>query len=285
MRAMKSLIAVGLICLCCQLARADSPDPAHTTVMPNIDVSNQPVDKVLDQLRASVPWFHYVIFRQPGTPRDEPRLPQMSMDGVTVEQFLKLITDEYPAIVSIRRIDGDKTPLYEVNIADPSKIAGKESESSHDASATQPVMKVFALADLVDSLNVSDNSKKAMDDILSLVQAALDASGTDAKNPTVLKVHQPTQTLIFKGTPEKLAVLSQALDALRPKLDSETVKLRSELEECHHRIERLTADLGQKDDELQRTRRAYEGIQMQLITAQAQLEVARKQGVATQPSK
>jgi hypothetical protein len=69
----------------------------------------------------------------------------------------------------------------------------------------------------------------------------------------VLKVHPATQTLIYKGSPEKLAVLTQVLDALKPKEPAESekvLKLQTDLESTSMVKARLEAEIQRLDTEI-----------------------------------
>ena len=61
--------------------------------------------------------------------------------------------------------------------------------------------------------------KQTTDDILSLVMAAQEQM--DPKHLPLIKIHQPTNTLIFKGTNDQAALLEQSLANLRPTSDDE----------------------------------------------------------------
>ncbi len=289
MQSMKAILGLGLILLCGPAVLADPPDPAHTTVMPAVEVSNQPLEKVLDQIRAKVPWFHYVVFRSPSAPADYPKLPTMSVDGVTIEQFLNVVKTEYPG-VTISQIEGDKQPLYTVDIKDPTKpINGNVQSLFNTANGPdplpmpeKPVVKVYHLGDVIKG----NDPKTSMNDVLTLVQATFDAAGGDAKDKPVLNVHPATQTLIFKGSPEKMQLLEQVLESLRPKESEETAKLKSHVDELEVELEKQESEQKRLIDELNRS--TIEGRTLKDRLLEAQLENGRLQGqlkATTQPSK
>ncbi len=353
MRASKALMASILVLSAAGMARADAPDPAHTTVMPAVDVSNQPLEKVLDQIRAKVPWFHYVVFRSPTAPADYPKLPVMSLDGVTIEQFLDLVKDQYPS-VKVTVIAGEKSPLYSIRIEGGLPASGNPQEAAtivkleysqadlnskevnlkrvqekfnsggasrsevdearlavqlaqaqvklamaeHDqilaeankaqagatpggnAAVDKTVVKVYHL---VDVLKPGTEPKAAMNDVLSLIQATFDAAGGDARDKPVLNVHAPTQTLIFKGSPEKMQLLEQVLDSLRPKETETTAAVRRELEKTQAALDRSNAGLQETIANLRAANQDRQTLQMKVLEFEAQLEQAHKS--ATQPSK
>src|SRR6185436_20453758 len=61
----------------------------------------------------------------------------------------------------------------------------------------------------------SERIKAATADVLSLFQAALDQ--TDQDGPCKLNVHEPTLTLLFKGSYAKQRVLEEAMSSLTPR--------------------------------------------------------------------
>src|SRR5205807_5814909 len=73
-------------------------------------------------------------------------------------------------------------------------------------------------------VDIAALQKSALGDVLSLVKAAL--SQIDGPAP-VLQVHEATQTLIFKGTPEQRAALEDVLDALDPLRGSDRAVVRT----------------------------------------------------------
>jgi hypothetical protein len=324
-------------------------------MMPAVEVSNQPLGKVLENIRKQVPSFHFAVFRSPSVSPDYPTLPVMSLEGVTIDQFLDLIKFQYPDI-KIVEISGEKQPLYSIRIDDTASLGRKEaaikleyakadlaskkvdlqrkqqlvkanaasqseveqaelavqlaqsqmsmamleSERSGlsaknpgaDAGvvASPPVVKVFRLNEVIANFKSETDPKKATDDILSLVQAAMDASGGDPKDQPTLKLHQPTQTLIFKGSPEKLAVLEQVLEALRPRESDETAKLKSKVEKLEQQLVARETDRAQFTDQLNGQLNKYELENRVLMEKllETQSEVGRLQGqlkATTQPSK
>ena len=75
----------------------------------------------------------------------------------------------------------------------------------------QPTVQVYRLSPLIRA-NAADRSK-ALNDILSLVQAALDAAGSPG---SMMKLHAPTETLIFSGNRAQLEAITTALKAREP---------------------------------------------------------------------
>jgi len=195
---------------------------------PNLEKQPMPMDRIdkpvsLDDqfqaIRAAIPEFNSVVVREAGVPKDYPTLPAMTLKNVTLGQFLQFVQGAFPA-VQIIRIDGTAGALYSVRIR-------------YDAEAMRPPtsfpqnqLHLYRLNDVIYQLaaekvqkdkeiKLADAIKEATNDVLSLLQAALDQ--TDNDGPTVLKIHEPTETLMFKGSQAKQQVLEEALSTLQPR--------------------------------------------------------------------
>jgi len=237
-------------------------------MMPAVEVSNQPLGKVLENIRKQVPSFHFAVFRSPSVSPDYPTLPVMSLEGVTIDQFLDLIKFQYPDI-KIVEISGEKQPLYSIRIDDTS--------NQPRTSNSLPVVKVFRLNEITANAKSDAEVKKSTDDILSLIQAAMDAAGGDPKDQPTFKFHQATQTLIFKGSPEKLAVLNQVLESLKPKVDERIRELHAQIEELKQTNDRLNISLEQLRSEYAHQKDVIHETEFQLLTTKTQLGQAQGQ--------
>ena len=226
--------------------RAGSPE-IESQVIPGDQISSISLQDLLNLLKDTVPGFNSVIVRDPEVVPDYPTLPAMTLKNVTVGQLLELIKTSF-AGVEISRIDGPTAPLYLIRILPregvPTQAQAAQAAAMKAAQPNQaglagqfnpnpivpgfdpasggpdaPQVKVYRLDDIVRSLTTAESDpasrKKALDDVLSLIQAALDQTG--GSDSVVLKVHEPTQTIIFKGSYRKMLVLEQVLETLRPK--------------------------------------------------------------------
>jgi hypothetical protein len=223
-----------------------APTPeVEAHIIPGEQMPRTSLDKMLDYLKDKVPGFNSAVVREPDVLSDYPTLPDMTLKNVTVGQLLELVRSSYPG-VDITRIDGPNSPLYVVTIraargvptqssaqqaaqvaaqqaaqlASQASLFGQNGAAAAIAPQSDvPLVHVYRLNDIVQSLasqTGSNDTKKAMEDILSLIQAALDQAG--GNDGTVsLKVHEPTQTIVFKGSPRKMVVLEQVLETLRPR--------------------------------------------------------------------
>jgi hypothetical protein len=208
-----------------------APAPIESTVLPDGRIDGVQLADYLALLHQKFPEFNSVIVRPPGVPDDYPTLPVMDLKGVTIGQLLDFVKASHPNI-QVQRIDGPSAPLYVIHVGVSEDIlatggagakilmgAPIDPTTGLPVSANNVAIHVYRLSDIVNNLarrkeGDGDHVKQALDDVLSLLQAALDAAGE--KDPAVLKVHSPTLTLVFKGTPSQLGVITQTLDTLAP---------------------------------------------------------------------
>jgi len=252
---------------------------------PAVEQQSLPIEKIGDielndlvnLLKDKLPGFNGVVIRQPNAAADYPVITQMTLKNVTLGQFLEMIRTEYPG-VAITRIDGKgpkDTPLYVFNV---SPVPGMEKPAD-----APTAVQIYRLSEIVSNIdNGEKNPKKAMDSVLSLVQAALDESG-DSQKP-VLKVHESTQTLIFKGTKSQIAIVQQVLNSLEPKVSDEVAKANAETEHwkdlaTEHQNQRDALDMQAQSLERERME-----LRKQLMDEQLELEQARKELAAAKHS-
>jgi hypothetical protein len=255
-----------------------------------------PLDDILNQIKDKAKGFNTDIVRSPGVPETYPTLAPLTANGVTIGQFLQFIKSSYPG-VEINRIDGPKDPLYVIRIAlgnnAPWQLPGMPGNGQPIDPTTgaavgfpPPVtVKVYPLGNIVRALaegktGNGDHTKQALDDVLSLVQATLDQAGAN-KDQTSIKVHEPTLSLVFRGSPDKIALLDQLLATLEPKEDDSKVgKMRREMEEMSKQYDasrsgdRESIDILRK--QLQERTAEMEDKAVALAAAQAQLQEMKR---------
>jgi hypothetical protein len=193
------------------------------------DLEKQPmptesIDKPVlldDELRAihdAIPAFIWVTNRDGYAAADYPTLPRMTLKNVTVGQFLQYVQTAFPGVQCLR-IDGPNGPLYSIRI------------SGNPNGAHNNHVRLYRLSEIINaqadeeaakdkdvSKSRDDRVKAATNDVLSLLQAALDQ--TDPDGAMSLKIHEPTLTLMFKGSLAKQEVLEEALQTLTPRRGS-----------------------------------------------------------------
>jgi hypothetical protein len=291
------------------------PPKIETELMPIDKFDNLPLAEVLKIVHEKMPEFNSVVVRAPGARDDYPVIPQMSVKNVTIGQFLEFVKASYPG-VDVKRIDGAAGPLYVVQITGgpldqpnfggfpgggfgggvvPGGMAGLPGAAGPPPGPPPNVVQVYRLNDIVASLAAGKEgdprelNRAGLADILSLVQIALEESGE--KETVILKVHEQTQTLLFKGSPFKQAVLEQVLNTLRPSQDPiqgrQLAELRDQvrLYEAQREVERVRHDESARSHEkdmdelrmrLRDAQKTLEESQMNNMELKAQIEQARR---------
>ena len=216
---------------------AAKPEPAavEAVAMPDSKFSDSKLDDVLDFMKEKIPGFNAVIIRSPGASPDYPTVPHLTTKDLTVGQFLEFVKTAFPG-VQIQRIDGPTTPLFVIriqNMGGPGPNTFGFAPGPAQPTTEPTLVWVYRLNDVVNGLanaeagtNGKSDVKKATDDILSLIQAAMEQC--DPKNPPVLKIHDATQTLLFKGTGKQKEVLDQVLMTLQPNENDQQLKKQQE---------------------------------------------------------
>ncbi len=159
-------------------------------VMPEGTYNSVALGDLLVFLKDKVPGFNSVVIRSPGMPPDYPTFDNFSPKNITVGQFLDLVRTSYPG-VDVQRIDGRMGPLYVFHIGGgnvpPGVFGGMPvppATPGNGADDTATLVRVYPLTAAVNAAGGNDNSK-ALDDVLSLLQTALDQQG--GKSPAAAR--------------------------------------------------------------------------------------------------
>jgi hypothetical protein len=214
-KAMSATVMVVLAGMAVGITRgADTTRPVApltwATTMPAIELSNRPLEQVLNELKQKLPGFDFSISRE-NVPHEYPVLPEMRVENVSLDDFEKLLQGQVPGISFSQTPDNgavawNSQPFFEIHI-------------TPNPNLPVPGVHVFGLTDII-AYRASllkgdgDHDKQAMNDVLSLIQAALDE--TDSPVKPQMKIHAPTQTLICKITSEQAEVVQQVLASLKP---------------------------------------------------------------------
>jgi hypothetical protein len=226
MRMIKGMTALGLLLMIGLANGADQkapPKPATMPApkpdlpllcrdMPAVDFQHKSLDQVLAAIKEKNPDFKFLIFRGPDVNADYPSLASLKLEDVTIGQFLELIENEYGA-----KCTWIRNPAEDYGVSNP-KPSICEVDIRQQTAASEHV-RVYGLGEIIDyraSLikGDGDHQKQASDDVLSVIQEALDKAG--ATDSSALALHPPTQTLICRVTGEQAQVIEQVLAALRP---------------------------------------------------------------------
>ena len=233
---------------------ADAPAtrPAHT------EENNSPVDELVPKLDAdgtrlgdfvtllADQWKDVQIVQFNG-PWQDLTLPSLHLRNVTREQVLMLLSNMYPDLF-IHPLQ-ENTGLFGGSGNTQGKNVWIFQQVLSAAAPVRTRVSAFGLAQTVDRLAFhrmvvfasSDNAnakddkgvpfkvpdkdaeQKALKDVLSLIQATLDQSAEPDITPTVM-LHEPTETVIVKGTPGQINAVQQALGALDNSISEKTLE-------------------------------------------------------------
>jgi len=176
-----------------------------------------------------------VIIHDPRYPDYHPAVT-MSLKNLPLSQILEVIGKSLPEL----RVDKVSSGIGDVWIF----RIHHSNEAGQPTVGGQPAVMVYRLTHLIRT-NTADRSK-ALNDILSLVQAALDATGSN--QPSLMKVHAPTETLIFRGHPTQLEAVNRTLKALEP--TPEEIGHSREFEQAKNEFKNLAAHTSQLEQSL-----------------------------------
>jgi hypothetical protein len=203
----------------------DAPMPMDRIEKPTL------LDKQIEAIRAAVPGFNGVIVRSPGVEPNYPMLPPMTLRNVTIGQFMRFVQAAFPS-VEVSRIEGPNGTVYAIRIR-------RDEDAERRARIAEQANRVrlFRLTEIVRAMAAQppaegadkgkpdkpdkpvkpeeERIKDATAHVLSLLQIAIEQTDTGA--PYTLKIHEPTLTLLFKGSAEQNEVLEDALATLDPR--------------------------------------------------------------------
>jgi hypothetical protein len=191
------------------------------------------IDSVVARLQKDDPDLKLLVIRDPNAPPNQPHIT-LSLKNVTASDVLSVMSSIYPN-VALNSISATTGPIFTLKIVAPPSRDGLFGGPNQSGPPREEV-KVYNLTLLVDgwiSQNIPPDAKledlptlrrKALDQIMSLVQAALSQASPQASKP-VLQVHEPTQTLVFKGTAEQRGIVQEAMNALQQRLNEQQREL------------------------------------------------------------
>ena len=230
---------------------------------------------VVAYLRQSCPRFKAVVIADPQTPEANPMLPDIELKNIDLKQFLEVLKQTNP-LLTIDGVDGQQGPvcLFKLGAPPGAPPMGTGMVGTGGMGFGPPSMpvaqhlQVYRLSQLIPA-GAADRAK-ALNDILSLVQAALEAQGPSAN--TLMKVHEATGTLIFRGNTAQTEVVDRALQALQPTTaESQRAKLQEQMQAERVRL----SDQFQVDRDRMQSRTAQ--LENRLNEAEKEAAAARKQ--------
>lgn len=246
-----SLLALPSIALKSSAADAPTPSPAvvqkpasppaftDDPIVPEINFNGVSLEDAISSLSDTFPKFKVAILRDPNVQPDFPTV-NLKLKGVSLSQFMELIQTANPTVES-KEIDGPggKIICLLVHAAPDGHGAvmagGGAGGGIAPNAAIAPVVRVYRLSAILGlpSGGKTDPTakKEAMNQALSLIKVALEQVGGE---PPVLRIHDETQTLIFRGSPAQEAMLENVMDALKPR---EMIMTERQVEDEKQRID------------------------------------------------
>jgi hypothetical protein len=278
--------------------------PLIERILPEVQFNGNSLGDVIDFLR-DVTGGNFVLVRPQGmNPADDPTVT-LRLRQASLGQVLAVLARECPIEISTVPAtlpgEGDVTVVKIVGAPNRGGDAGPGTvlrvyhltpiiAALHPNTAEGAVPKSFSLspdkgedtgafnkrfeakqAEMAKALAAAREAdakmqKESLADVLSLCKAAIEQVSNGAK--ASLQVHEPTQTLIFKGTPEQEAALEDVLNALDPNrghadravvrghdesIAEATAAVKAQLQQAHqHELDELKADearMAQRADE------------------------------------
>jgi hypothetical protein len=183
-------------------AISQAPGGGGARILPEVDIQGAPVEEVVDFLQSKDPSLQILVARDPGVPSDRP-LITIKLKNVGVMDVLKVLPVAYS---NIELVPANDSPI----------LVLKVHAFPGDAGAAGQVVRVYGLHAAVESLSDANGSTAArgLEDVLSLVKAALDQTPQDPA--PVIQLHTPTMALIVKATNSQQETVAAAIQALTP---------------------------------------------------------------------
>jgi hypothetical protein len=234
--------------------KPDAKPTTQPTVLPEVSLQEVSVFDAIQFLRDVDPSFQAVVAYGPGAdPNKPPIIHELKLKNITADDVIAVLGEVLP-FVSIDRITLNDGKLLMIRInADPNSPEPEEARESKD-----PTTTIYPLRAIIDNMSrnampryhpadeekqfaaaLTEQRKQSRDAVLALVQTAIQTEGV--KGNVTLKVHEPTETLIFKGSKRETVLVQGALDALAPQAseppsDSEVKALREEVRKLRAQI-------------------------------------------------
>lgn len=217
-------------------AEAPATRPAHTVdhnnalseeLVPELNIDGLPMRDFVEYLADQ--WKDVQIVQFTG-PWQDLVVPRLHLRNVTRRQVMELLGNMFPDL-DIHSLDQD---LYH------DKFSGNVwiFQQVQNAAAPAPTrVSAFGLAQTVDRLAFhrmatsapggkapdKDLEQKTLKDVLSLIEATLEQSAEPGITPTVM-LHEPTETVLVKGTEAQINAVQQAIQALNNSVSDKTLE-------------------------------------------------------------
>lgn len=253
--------------------------PPEDTVINELNVQDVPLDQLLQTVQKLVPDYKATVMHPPGSGSDLP-LITLNLKGITLGQLVQLLQENYGVVRE--QIPGANGDLNVFRYQPPADEV--------EAQLVSPV-QIYPLAGIVNTLVKSRPEaekdpaagKKALDDILSLIKAAMDKASEGGPAPS-LQVHQETVTLIFKGNSPQRMVLENVLGAMEghdPVVEDREAKLKEQSAALEKSLvqEKIASDakLDELNAQLQSMRKQLDVREVMYLDTKEQLQQLQMQ--------
>lgn len=183
--------------------------------------------------------LNIVLMNEKGTDPQRIEVPPLKLKQMPASAAIMLLSDLPGAHITVEQKDN----AFIVVAHAPDLVVGPAGPVDENGRVIQPpITRVFSLEQvffansLTDAAPGSADRAKVLADkvpqALKLVEEALSIDGESTADRTLIKLHQPTNTLIVRGTADQLATVEQVLKALAPPISSDEVAvLRSKYRE------------------------------------------------------
>ncbi len=182
-------------------------------VIPQIQLNEVTLQVVLDFLQEAAPGSQMVVVYEPGAEQSQPIITNLKLTHVTPGQVLQALGRVFPQL-DVSASDEGGSIIYTV------RVRNKQTRE------TVRVTRVFRMREAIDQVarEAADTDgaaprggrPQARNAVLALLDTALQAGGNPT--PPQLQFHEPTETLVFRGTAEEASLVDEALAALRPRM-------------------------------------------------------------------
>ena len=236
-RYRRVLLVVMLVGVMFGVARpAVASGEVDLAILKEVDFVDVPLEVVLATISKEVPSFKFAVIRQEGIPEDFPRI-KLKVKQVGINQILTLIHTANPSI-ECSPIDGPDGPVYCITVNEPSARPEPNGAAAH----SNVNVIVYRLSGIVSALAAKkagpDSTKDALNQVLSLFKATLEQVHGE---PPTLRIHEETQTLIFKGNNAQEEALRGAMEALSPSQSEWQATMKRQADE------RVAASMGDRE--------------------------------------
>lgn len=231
-----------------QVQQPDPQNPPEEKVIANFEANDNTIDEVVATLQKDDPNVKIILVHSrtgAKAPTDSSLRVRLLLKNVTAGDVLQVISRAYP-VVALDGVAGHTRELiYVVRVQDA--VVSPTARQVVQVYNLAPMVKTWLQLNEPDLKPADDKDalKKALDDILSLIQAAL--AQTHEPTEAVIQVHPPTQTLIFRGTATQQSAVEQAVNALRPtrlefgSAESQIAQLKARIDAQAQELDRLRA--------------------------------------------